>query len=112
MESSCKYIEYAVADSRHWVVLQLGELGGGGCQLPHKTQCLLQNTTHSIGPGRILWHNLNVRKWTLRCGTWNVKSLYRSGSFKMVARELGKYKLDLVGVLVRWDKGGAGRAED
>jgi exonuclease III len=31
-------------------------------------------------------------------GTWNVRSLYRSGSFKTVARELGKYKLDLVGV--------------
>jgi exonuclease III len=43
----------------------------------------------------------------MRFGTWNVRSLYRSGSFKTVARELGKYKLDLVGVQeVRWDKGG------
>jgi hypothetical protein len=33
----------------------------------------------------------------MRFGTWNVRSLYRSGSLKMVARELGKYKLDLVG---------------
>jgi hypothetical protein len=31
-----------------------------------------------------------------RFGTWNVRSLYRSGSLKTVARELGKYKLDLV----------------
>jgi hypothetical protein len=32
---------------------------------------------------------------------------------KPVARELGKYKLDLVGVQeVRWDKGGTERAED
>jgi hypothetical protein len=32
---------------------------------------------------------------------------------KTVARELGKYKLDLVGVQeVRWDKGGTERAED
>jgi exonuclease III len=46
-------------------------------------------------------------------GTWNVRSLYRSGSLKTVARELGKYKLDLVGVHeVRWDKGGSERAED
>jgi hypothetical protein len=30
----------------------------------------------------------------VRFGTWNVRSLYRSGSFKTVARELGKYKLD------------------
>jgi mRNA deadenylase 3'-5' endonuclease subunit Ccr4 len=44
---------------------------------------------------------------------WNVRSLYRSGSLKMVARELGKYKLDLVGVQeVRWDKGGTEWAED
>jgi hypothetical protein len=38
---------------------------------------------------------------------------YRSGSLKTVARELGKYKLDLVGVQeVRWNKGGTERAED
>jgi hypothetical protein len=44
---------------------------------------------------------------------WNVRSLYRSGSFKTVARELGKYKLDLVGVQeIRWDKGGTEWAED
>jgi exonuclease III len=49
----------------------------------------------------------------MRFGTWNVRSLYRSGSFKTVARELRKYKLDLVGVQeVRWDKGGTERAED
>jgi exonuclease III len=49
----------------------------------------------------------------MRFGTWNVRSLYRSGSLKMVARELGKYKLDLVGVQeVRWDNGGPERAED
>jgi hypothetical protein len=38
-------------------------------------------------------------------GTWNVRSTYRSGSLMTVARELAKYKLDLVGVQeVRWDK--------
>jgi hypothetical protein len=41
-----------------------------------------------------------------RFGTWNVRSLYRSGSLKMISGELAKYKLDLVGVQVRWDKGG------
>jgi hypothetical protein len=36
-----------------------------------------------------------------------------SGPFKTVARELGKYKLDLMGVQeVRWDKFGSERAED
>jgi hypothetical protein len=39
--------------------------------------------------------------------------VYRSGSLKTVARELGKCKLDLVGVQeVRWDKGGTEWAED
>jgi exonuclease III len=49
----------------------------------------------------------------MRFGIWNVRSLYRIGSLKTVARELGKYKLDLVGVQeVRWEKGGTERAED
>jgi exonuclease III len=47
----------------------------------------------------------------MKFGTWNVKSLYRSGSLKTVAR-VGKYKLDLLGVQeVRWDKGGSEWAE-
>jgi exonuclease III len=38
-------------------------------------------------------------------GTWNVRSLYRSGLLMTVARELTKHKLDLVGVQeIRWDK--------
>jgi exonuclease III len=49
----------------------------------------------------------------MRFGTWNVRSLYKIGSSTTVARELGKYKLDLVGVQeVRWEKGGTERAED
>jgi hypothetical protein len=35
----------------------------------------------------------------MRFGTWNIRSLYRIGSLKTVARELGKYKLVLVAVL-------------
>jgi exonuclease III len=49
----------------------------------------------------------------MRFGTWNVRSLYRIGSLTTVARELGKYKLDLVGVQeVRWEKEGTVQAED
>jgi exonuclease III len=49
----------------------------------------------------------------MRFGTWNVRSLYRICSLQTVARELGKYKLDLVGVQeIRWDKGGTEQAED
>jgi len=46
-------------------------------------------------------------------GTWNVRSLYRARSLMTVARELVRYKLDLVGVQdVRWAKGGAVKAEE
>ena len=46
-------------------------------------------------------------------GTWNVRSLYRSGFLTIAARELARYKLDLVGVHeVRWDKGDTLRSED
>jgi exonuclease III len=49
----------------------------------------------------------------MRFGTWNVRSFYRVGSWKTIARELGKYKLDLVGVQeVRWENGGTERAEE
>ena len=46
-------------------------------------------------------------------GTWNVRSLYRAGSLKAAAREIARYKLDVVGVQeVRWDKEGTVRAGD
>jgi len=46
------------------------------------------------------------QKSDLKLGTWNVRSQYGSDSIKTVARELPRYKLDLVGVQeVRWDKG-------
>jgi exonuclease III len=49
----------------------------------------------------------------MRFGTWNVRSLYRIGSLKTVVRDLGRYKLDLVGIQeVKWKKGGTERAED
>ena len=47
----------------------------------------------------------------MRFVTWNVRSLYRSGSFVAVVGELARYILDLVGVQeVRWDKAGTARA--
>jgi exonuclease III len=49
----------------------------------------------------------------MRFGTWNARNLYRADSLKTVARELGNYKLDSVGVQeVRWEKEGIERAED
>ena len=49
----------------------------------------------------------------MRFGTWNVRSLYRAGSLTAAARELARYKLDLVAVQqVMWDNGGMVRAGD
>ena len=49
----------------------------------------------------------------MRFGTGNVRSLYRAGLRTAVARELARYKLDLVGVQeVRRDKGGMVGAGD
>jgi len=49
----------------------------------------------------------------MKIGTWNVRSLYGGGSLKAAARELARYKLDVVDVQeVRWDKGGTVRAGD
>jgi hypothetical protein len=33
-----------------------------------------------------------------RFGTWNVRSMYRSGSLATVTRESARYKLDFLGV--------------
>jgi hypothetical protein len=39
-------------------------------------------------------------------GTWNVRSLYTSGSLRTAARDVARYKLNIVGVQeVRWDTG-------
>jgi exonuclease III len=47
-----------------------------------------------------------LRKIDMRFGTWNVRSLYRAGSLMTVAKEISKYKLDLLGVQeVKWDRG-------
>jgi hypothetical protein len=49
----------------------------------------------------------------MRFGSWNFKSLYRPVSPTTAARELARYKLDLVGVQeVSWDKWGTVRARD
>ena len=42
----------------------------------------------------------------MRFGTWNVRNLFKAGSFMVAVREYARYKLDLVGVQeVRWDRG-------
>jgi hypothetical protein len=39
-----------------------------------------------------------LRKLDLRLGAWEVGSLYRAGSLMTVAKQMSKYKSDLVGV--------------
>jgi hypothetical protein len=38
------------------------------------------------------------RKKDMRFGTWKVRNLYTAGSLTVAARELARYKLDLVGM--------------
>ena len=55
---------------------------------------------------------VRTKKWKMdvRFGTWNVRSLYRSGSTAAVARELSTYKVNLAVVQgVKWGKGGTVR---
>jgi hypothetical protein len=54
----------------------------------------------------------NKKKMDILLGTWNVRSLYSAGSIAAAARELARYKLDLVGVEFRWDKEGTVKAGD
>jgi hypothetical protein len=45
------------------------------------------------------------QKMDMRFGTWNVRSLHRAGSLKMVASKSAKYNTDLVAVqIVKWNK--------
>jgi hypothetical protein len=52
---------------------------------------------------------VRLKQWIrdMRFGIWKVKDWYSSVSLTRVARELGMYKLCLVGAReLRWDKGG------
>ena len=69
----------------------------GGKLLPHS----------ELRGGRFRGESSRNIQIDMKLCTWNVRSLYRAGSLKAVARELGRCKLDVVGVQeVRWDKGG------
>ena len=68
---------------------------------------LLRIMNTCLGTGLILWYDLSNEKGTcdLVCG------MLVAGSLTAAARELARYKLDLVGVQeVRWDKGGTVRS--
>jgi len=84
-------------------MLALETKQSGGKLFPHS------NLQGGVFPGEAS----RSRQRGMKIGTWNVRSLYRAGSLKAAARELVRYKLDVVGVQeVRWDKGGTVRAGD
>jgi hypothetical protein len=71
---------------------------GRGANNNSRLKCTLLCNIHidSIGPGLMV--QTKQRRRDMRLGTWNVRSLYREGSFTATARELARYKLDLVEV--------------
>ena len=84
-------------------MLALETKQSGGKLLPHS------DLRVGVFPGEAS----RSRQREMKISTWNVGSFYRAGSLKAAARELARYKLDVVGVQdVRWDKGGTVRAGD
>jgi hypothetical protein len=59
---------------------------GTNTPTPKKKQCVTKHFT------QVHW------KMDMSFGMWNVRSLWSTGSLKIVERELGKFELDLVGV--------------
>ena len=95
------------------MVLQLVVLGEVPITPPRLKTCLVMKQVH------VPWAWTDPlergKQWQrdMRFGTWNVGSRCRAGSLAAAARELTRYKIDLVGVQdVRWDKGGTVSAGD
>ena len=75
-------------------------------------ELLPQSDLRGWGGGVFLGETSRNIQRGMKIRTWDVRSLYRAGSLKAAARELARYKLDVVGVQVRWDKGGIVREGD
>jgi hypothetical protein len=73
---------------------------------------LLPQSDLQRGRGGGLSKALHSIQREMKIDTWNIRCLYRAGSLKAAARKLVRYKLDVVGVQVTWDKGGTVRAGD
>jgi hypothetical protein len=88
----------------------------------HETRCFLWRQSKPVvyyspfgSKGGVLLQggSRSKKKRDFLLGTWNVRSMYRAGSLAAAARELARYKLDLVGEQeVRWDKEGSVKAGD
>ena len=75
--------------------------------IPHRKKYHVTYRSHRL---RTRTENLvrqEQSKTDMEFGTWNVTSDYSSGSLTAAARELARYKLDLLDVQeIRWDNGG------
>jgi len=58
--------------------------------------------------GGVFLEQVSCRKRDILLGTWNVRNLCRVGSLTAAARELARYKLDLVGCRMLGGTKGAG----
>ena len=94
-EACCESVDYAVADSRQGVVLQLG--GWAKCQrLLALKRILLRNIdTEILGPGLTLRYNISNEKgtWYLVLRLWGVN--IGQGHLTTAASELARYELDV-----------------
>jgi len=100
-------------ESKQGVDLQLG--GWGRCQqlLTIKTYLVTKCLHIKTRTQTYILVRPKQQKTGMTFGTWNVRSLYRSGSLTAAVRELARYKLELVGVEeVMWDKGCTARTWD
>jgi hypothetical protein len=96
--------EYLVAYNRQGVVLQLGILLEVLATL-HSNNLQCSATFHNSSTWTDPWARGKEWKTDMRFGSWNVKRLYRANYLMSVAKELVKFRLDLVGVYyVRWEK--------
>jgi hypothetical protein len=105
--TNCEHIEKAVLGNWQKVILQLSKWAESNNFSPYNI-IMAQNISQSLRLWRVFQHDINIGKWI-----WNVRSLCRTGSLTIVARELVVCKLHLVGVQVaRSDRSGTERAGD
>jgi len=73
-------------------MIHLDTKQSGGKLLPHS----------DLWVGVFLGETLRSIKRGMKIGMWNVRSFYRAGSLKAAVRELARYKLDVVGIILGW----------
>ena len=66
---------------------------------PHRKKVMLRNVHNCFGL-RLMHALIQPKQWKMdmRFGTWNVRSLYRTGLLTTVTRKFARYKVDLVSV--------------